>query len=186
VVGTEIGPAGSHADSLAPAQFSIWDFLRILRWQGLKPSLVRCVTARLKSCPDTKQKACCTNLVQERRGEICDSFFRFSRRHSSPSFRNEAQLLPPYSGWRLSAAYFPELIGSAPVAIRLPFPRFPPRSPRLCCCKYEAARRENTTFPFGLLHAIGSASEQTQSQRAESLRDKFSWVPLQGAPRRMS
>ncbi len=79
-----------------------------------------------------------------------------------------------------------EPTGSVAVSVRLPSPRFAPHIPRVCCCKHKAARRENTTFPFGPLHAIRSTSEQTQSQPVASLRDKFSWVPLQGAPRRMS
>src|ERR1700733_9336107 len=111
---------------------------------------------------------------------------------SIPSSHNAASPIPSRVGERDPNAPGkpppppPEPTGSAPVADRLPFPSFPPRSPPVSCCKDKTAHCDNMSFPFGPLHAMGSASEQTQNQPVESLRDKFSSVPLQGTPRRVS
>jgi hypothetical protein len=49
----------------------------------------------------------------------------------------------------------PELIGSAQVAVRLPFLRFDQRGPRAGCCKYKSAHAHHPTLAFGPQHAIG-------------------------------
>jgi hypothetical protein len=48
-----------------------------------------------------------------------------------------------------------ELIGSAQVAVRLPFFRFGQRCPRVCYCNYKSAHEHRPRLAFGPQHALG-------------------------------
>jgi hypothetical protein len=47
-----------------------------------------------------------------------------------------------------------ELIGSEPVAVRLPYLPFLPHAPFVTYCKYKSTHARRATLPFGQQHAI--------------------------------